>query len=208
MVEKTKDVHPATKAEQAQYRQHLEGKKNGKSRVVLSKTAGLNLLAALEAADARAAKAAHERDAILGTLFRCGVCLKSLRSKELLACPEGTWLYPDAAMLAVEPGKRQEFCSDCAQQKVYFLNDALHWQRAYEEFVKDETNIFAGKAITLVSRDASRDRRFSVEGTDRRNLDRRQQLVAMSAAEDIRAGERRSSSRRQGDRRRDSGERP
>jgi hypothetical protein len=193
MVEKTKAVHPATKAEQAQYRQYLEGKKNGKSRAVLSKTAGLRLLAALDVANASAVNAAHERDAILGTLFRYGVCLKSFRGKELRACPEGTWLYPDAAMSTVEAGMRQEFCSDCAQQKVYLLNNAEHWQRAYEEFVKDKTNIFANKAITLVSRDARRDRRF---------LDRRNQLVAMNITEEMRAEKRRDFDRRQYDRRR------
>jgi len=205
MVTKTKAVHPATKAEQLQYRRHLEGKKTGQSRGGLSKADGLRLLAALDAADARADKAAHERDAILGTLFRYGVCLKSLRGKTLLACPEGTWLYADAAMLTVEAGMRQEFCSDCAQQKVYSLNDATYWQRAYEEFVKDETSIFASKAIALVARDAGRDRRFSGGEAGRRRLDRRQRLIAMNAAEDIRTGERRNSTRRQGDRRRDSG---
>ena len=206
MVEETKSVRPATKAEQVQYRQHLEGAKSGKRRVVLNKTAGLRLLAALDTADARAAKAAHERDAILGTLFRYGVCLQSLRGKKLLACPEGTWLYPDAAMLAVEAGMRQEFCSDCAQQKVYLLNDAAYWQRAYEEFVKDDASIFASKAITLVSRDAGRDRRSRGGERERRRLDRRQRLTAMNMADDIRTGERRSVSRRQGDRRRDTGE--
>ena len=206
MVEETQTVHPATKAEQLQYRQHLEGTKNGKRRAVLNRTAGLRLLAALDTADARATKAAHERDAILGTLFRYGVCLQSLRGKKLLACPEGTWLYPDAAMRTVEAGIRQEFCANCAQQKVYLLNDAAYWQRAYEEFVKDDASIFAGKAITLVSRDAGRDRRSHGGERERRRRDRRQRLLAPNTAENMRTGERRNVSRRQGDRRRNSGE--
>lgn len=196
MGEKTKAAHSATKAEQVQYRQYLEGKKGGKSRAVLSKTAGLRLLNAVDAADARAVHTAHERDAILGTLFRYGVCLKSLRGKELRACPEGTWLYPGAVMSTVEAGKRQVFCADCVQRKVYAVHDAHDapsWQRAYEEFVKDKTSIFAGKAIALVARDAGRDRRF---------LDRRKRLAAMHVTEDMPAEKRSGLDRRRHDRRR------
>ena len=203
---KTKASQPATKAEQVLYRRHLEDQKSGKRRVVLSRTVGLRLLDALDEAYAHTANAEHARDAILGTLFRRGVCFKSLCDKELLACPEGTWLYPEATMPTIEAGMRQEFCSDCAQQKVYSLHGAdadLRWRQGFKEFLHDKANIFANKAIMLAVRDTSRDRRFSGGKTDRRCLDRRQQVIAMNPAEDKRVGERRSSDRRQGDRRRD-----